>query len=752
MATRAYSVFISYASEDHPNAEALFLALRAAEIEAWLDKDQLRGGEAWDEQIRQRIRSCTFFLALVSPRTDAREEGYFRREWRMAIDRMNDLAEDRPFLIPLALEGTNSETARVPAKFREVQWLPLGADDASAQSLVRQLDRLHGAMDPLSSGWVRRGDARFEPTAGRLARRTTPRRNSLGIILSVLAGGAAALAAFFSFRAPPAAGLPLDPQGVSVQPFVNVSGSPNDDYLCDGLTEEVTDTLAKESALHVVARSSAASLSGKSPAEVGATLRVGTVVLGDFQRRGDEVLLHARAVSGASGAAEWSHEYRGAASTLIALETSLSEDTARVLAPHSTVSSSRPPLTSNLDAYDAFLHADSVRQKAPTEENIRREAAYYRQAVSADPRFALAWARYGILLIRLHNLGFDDSNATLQEAHRAVSQAMALRPDLPEAHEAMASYLGLHWADLPLAIEEYQKALAASPNDDDAWHGLAVGEQILGHKAEAVRAMEHAVALDPRNAGRLFEFGIILAFASRYDDAIATEERVFALDRSPDILLEEAWIERERSGNLALALAKVDAALAWCKTADDRNEYWRYRSNLLRSQERWSDALAAVDHLETDAVPTQFMYYTKPLLRAQIRESMDDPSGAQRDYATALELTRAYAAHQPEHIRSHLTLALLEAALNQPAAARADVAQCLQLVPPEQNPFLAALTSQLVQIQVEYRLGARDHALQLLTEVIAAGFYKRNDLLLAPEWEKLRGDPQFHALAESAPL
>lgn len=748
MATRPYSVFISYASGDRPHAERLFRALQSAGVEVWLDTEQLRGGEAWDEQIRQRVRSCTFFLALVSPLTDTRAEGYFRREWRMALDRMSDLADDRPFLVPVALEGARAESARVPAKFLEVQWLPLGAEADSARRLIEQLERLHDSMSAPRAG----ARTRTEAVGSRnRARAPVWRRSGFWLALAA-AAGAMVFAGLFLRPKPASLGPALDPQAVAVIPFANHGGAPSDDYLCDGLTEEVTARLMREPSLHVVARSSAASLPGKSATDIGAALRVGTVVRGEFRRSGDEVTVQVRVLSGADGELEWSRDYTGASSTLMTLESALADDVAGVMAPHSMAVAARAPATTNLDAYDAFLHGASLRQKASTKENIERAAAYYRQAVTDDPRFALAWARYGILLIRLHNLGWDDSAATLREAHHAIAQALAIQPDLPEAHVAMASYLGLQWADLPLAVEQYQQALALSPNDDDAWHGLAVGELILGRKAEAVRAMEHAVALDPRNAGRLYQFGIILAFASRYDDAMAAQEGAFALDHAPDALIEEAVIERERSGNLSRALAKLDTARRWCKTAEQRNEYWRYRMSLLRSEERWPEALAAVDQMEGEASPAQWVYYTKALMRAQIRESMGDEAQARRDYAAALGLTRAYAAREPALVRSHTTLALIEAALNQPAAARADVARCLELVPPDRNPYLAALTSRAVQIQVEYRLGAQDRAFQLLSDEIAAGFYKRNDLLLAPEWRLLQSNPRFQTLAKAAVL
>src|SRR5579871_5347102 len=94
VADTSHSVFLSYASQDAEAAERIATALRAAGIEVWVDKSELRGGEAWDRQIRRQIHDCRLFIALISAQTESRDEGYFRREWKLAVDRTVDLAAD----------------------------------------------------------------------------------------------------------------------------------------------------------------------------------------------------------------------------------------------------------------------------------------------------------------------------------------------------------------------------------------------------------------------------------------------------------------------------------------------------------------------------------------------------------------------------------------------------------------------------------------------------------------------------------
>src|SRR5215831_195776 len=121
----AGAVFLSYASEDADAAERMATALRSAGIQVWLDKSELRGGDAWDRQIRQQVHDCRLFIAVISAHTEARDEGYFRREWKLAVDRTHDIAEDKAFVVPVVVDGTSERTARVPDSFKHVQWTRL---------------------------------------------------------------------------------------------------------------------------------------------------------------------------------------------------------------------------------------------------------------------------------------------------------------------------------------------------------------------------------------------------------------------------------------------------------------------------------------------------------------------------------------------------------------------------------------------------------------------------------------------------
>src|SRR6185312_4017835 len=99
------AVFLSYASQDADAARRICDALRASGIEVWFDQSELRGGDAWDRRIREQIHDCRLFIPVISANSESRDEGYFRREWSLAVDRTRDMAQKRAFLVPVVIDG-----------------------------------------------------------------------------------------------------------------------------------------------------------------------------------------------------------------------------------------------------------------------------------------------------------------------------------------------------------------------------------------------------------------------------------------------------------------------------------------------------------------------------------------------------------------------------------------------------------------------------------------------------------------------
>ena len=144
------AVFLSYAREDAEAVRRIADALRAFGVEVWFDQNELRGGDAWDQKIRTQIRTCTLCLPVISASTQARGEGYFRREWKFAVERTYDMAAGVPFLLPIVIDDTPESAATVPDEFMRVQWTRL-VHGVPTPQFVEQVKRLvDGKVAPVS--------------------------------------------------------------------------------------------------------------------------------------------------------------------------------------------------------------------------------------------------------------------------------------------------------------------------------------------------------------------------------------------------------------------------------------------------------------------------------------------------------------------------------------------------------------------------------------------------------------------------
>ena len=140
------AIFLSYASQDADAAGRICEALRAAGVEVWFDQSELRGGDAWDASIRKQIKECALFVPIISANTNAREEGYFRLEWKLAVDRSHLMADNKAFFVPVILEDTAEQHASVPDAFRARQWSRL-SDDKSTTAFAGRVAKLVNGSD-----------------------------------------------------------------------------------------------------------------------------------------------------------------------------------------------------------------------------------------------------------------------------------------------------------------------------------------------------------------------------------------------------------------------------------------------------------------------------------------------------------------------------------------------------------------------------------------------------------------------------
>jgi TolB-like protein/tetratricopeptide (TPR) repeat protein len=575
----SHAVFLSYASQDAQAAQKICVALRAAGIEVWFDQSELRGGDAWDTSIRKQIKTCALFLPVISHTTHDRREGYFRLEWKLAVDRCHLMDSDMAFLLPVVIDDTRDDDERVPERFREVQWtrLPGGVTPAAFVERVRRLLTGESAQ---STGTP---SAAFRvPAAPSTRKPVLALWRSKAALLVTIAVAIAALGYLVANRlvltkrgaeVAPATAFSPPPHSLAVLPFVNLSGDKEQEYFSDGLTEELLNSLAGINELQVAARTSSFSFKEHPDiATVAHKLNVGAILEGSVRRSAHTIRITAQLINAVTGFHLWSKTYDRDLGDVLKLQTEIATAVAsalKVTLLGDVAAKVELGGTHNPAAFDAYLRAAKAFSSRHDAKDIQTAIAAYTEAIRLDPHYALAMASRSIAL------SFYASEAETAAAMREgfdraqadARQALELAPDLAQAHLALA-YVSENTLDFTRASEAYERAVALAPGNAQVVRSSGYFAAVLrGHFDAGLVAIRRAVVLDPLASQSHNALGKTLYTARRYEDAVAAFARVISLD--PD--LKSAYGDR---GLAYYGLGDLQSARASCETKGDWGSQW----------------------------------------------------------------------------------------------------------------------------------------------------------------------------------
>ncbi len=552
------AVFLSYAKQDSAAAKGICDALRAAGIEVWFDQSELRGGDAWDQQIRRQIKECALFIPVISAHTQTRAEGYFRLEWHLAEQRTYLMAHDQAFLVPVVVDDTPDSAARVPERFRERQWtrLPGGAATGDFCDRVRRLLHLEDGAAVPGPGMAAAAPAPAPLPVTAVA--PAPKRSRLWILpVCALLAAACALALFRSWRpaAAPAqkavAPSAASEKSVAVLAFANMSEDRDNEYFSDGISDELLTVLQRVPGLKVAARASSFSFKGKSATaqEMGEKLGVANLVEGSVQKSGNRVRIIARLSRVSTGEELWSQSYTRELKDVFALEDEVAQAIVGELRGHLPGAEGPAPEgvfaaaaggTSNPDAHQLFLQGKFFGDRF-TEVGINKSIGFYERATQLDPSYALAWAWLAEDHIWICGWGSIDRaefEHHLAQARTATERALELAPDLPVALLAQVDLQYNFDFDMRGAAATLVRALKIAPDNPDLLTAAAILDLVFGRRERAIERAARAVALDPVNPEAHHSLAIVLWLAGDY--VRAHEEYARATELSPDVPLGQA--------------------------------------------------------------------------------------------------------------------------------------------------------------------------------------------------------------------
>jgi adenylate cyclase len=306
-------------------------------------------------------------------------------------------------------------------------------------------------------------------------------------------------------EASPAGPALPDRPSIAVLPFDNVSGNKDQDYFCDGITDDIITELSRFSDLFVIARNSSFQYRGKAidVRQVGRELGVRYILQGSIRREGGLVRISAQLADAVTGAHRWAERYDREIENVFAVQDEMARTIAAILAAHVNKAEiertlNKPPAA--WQAYDYYLRAvDAYVAFWPsyTETDLREVRRLLEHSLAIDPKYARAWARLGAthLTAWINPRDGDHLNpAALDRAHELARKAVQLDPNLPEAQAILAHVLGRR-GEHDAAIAAFERAMALNPNFMD-WRFAEV-LVLAGEPERAIAAVQRHMRLDP---------------------------------------------------------------------------------------------------------------------------------------------------------------------------------------------------------------------------------------------------------------
>lgn len=636
MSEPSAAIFISYASDDAEPAARIAEALTAAGLEVWFDKSELRGGEAWDRMISQQIRTCSLFMPIVSARTEARKEGYFRREWRLAVERARDIADDQAFLVPVVLDHTQEKTASVPDRFREVQWTRL-PDGQPSPEFTRRLSHLlrksevphaanhsaHEAAGALTHSALpypaRPGPALRQPAPGS---RSALRWWLAASAVAVIAVASLAISYFRSWglQSPPAsrqvqgqvqarAQTPTPPApdtSLVVLPFVDMSQNHDEEYFADGLSEELIDHLSQRGDLRVIARTSSFFYKGKQSTvdEIAHALKVTHLLEGSVRKNGKALRITAQLIRASDGSHLWSRAYDRTLSDLFKVQSDIASEVTNALGSVLTTAVDPARRTTSVEAYNLVLQGWFYFTRNNAHDNERAVDAY-RKALKLDPDYAHALVRLAQVYRTQASDGELDRDQGERMAIESVTQALRIDPTLPAAWRVLGGIeRGLRWR-WDEAESDFRRGLEHINEDpNEAWR-IRLDLQYLqalrtGHYgAEYFKLREQDLSSNPLDTGLMTNLAYDYLYDGQFDKAVKL------LDRAQYI--NPASISSGSSLAYALMLmSRPDEALAAARQEADDMDKQQILSMLLWTKGNRAESNRYVETLEANPECARF--------------------------------------------------------------------------------------------------------------------------------------------------
>jgi TolB-like protein/Tfp pilus assembly protein PilF len=553
-------------------------------------------------------------------------------------------------------------------------------------------------------------------------------------------------------------GLSVPQKSIAVLPFENLSDDKNAAYFADGIQDEILTKLASIADLKVISRTSTAKYKSKPEdlRTVSQQLGVATVLEGSVQKAADKVRVNVQLIDVRADSHLWAKTYDRDIKDVFTVESEVAQEIAdslqAKLSPAEANTLATAP-TKDTAAYDLFLKGESQLRAANvslTPESFDQAIAWYQKAIARDPNFALAMARLAECRLNQHWFVETFNEPELAEVKGTVEHALALAPDLAQAHVAHGLFYYYGYRQYEQALAEFGRALQLQPNNAQALEYSGYVYRRQGQWQRGLDTLKKSLEQDPRNASVAGNLSQTYCILRMWQDAERGGGYALSVDPSEVI------------GMRALLLAILNGS-GDIKRAQGVLATFPHTNDLISSSASGIVPTVTGDRAYASVIARYFeaalniwdagAYAVADQRRrlsakAAIRVLAGDFTGAQPDAEKARQLLEERLRERPNERVSMRELIWVYLALKRDADALKLARQAVELLPPERDALLG--NSNLAGLaEVEARTGAASDAIAILRRLLtipAGETVSIARLKIDPVWDPIRNDPGFQQL------
>src|SRR5215208_1379921 len=625
-----------------------------------------------------------------------------------------------------------------------------GESTGSGIGAAGTTDALEASADAVDGGASTPQPHRSEP---RIVRSVRPAPRRVAALLAVAVGGLLVVG-WLAFRGPFAA-RGADPKRLVVLPFANL-GSPEDAYFANGVTEELAARLGTIGRFHIIGSASASRYRDTKapPPEIGKELGVDYILEGSVRWQRSlqgpaRVRVTPRLVSTRDGTQLWAQVYDEPLDEIFRVQSDIAQKVVEALdvgLPEPLRREVAAAPTQNVEAYDFYLRGKEYMRRGAAEPNIRAAARMFESAIALDSNFALAHTQLSRMYTRMYWAYHDHSKERLERAKEAADRSFELAPELPETHQALASYYGLGLQAYDRAMREYAIAEARG---GDVFLARATVRVRQGEIREALADYERARQLDPASAGVASNYGQPYDLLREYPRAEALYDRAISLapDRIEAYLLK-TWLYLRWDGSTRRARTVMGEAERAGVADQPAMLYARELMEIF--DRRYEQALALLSSEAPEiVVADHFRVVPRAQLYALIYGLTHRPDLARAYFDSCRLILSKRVQDDPDDPRLRTALGIAYAGVGRKSEAIQEGLKAVELMPISRDAF-KGYHREWELARIYTMVGEHGLAISRVEHLLSIpGQLTAGWLRMDPVWDPLRTQPRFQKLVGS---